>query len=365
MRTDSPLQSLTTLLHDLERRSHDGLVTTSISAISTELVEPILSCLGWDVDAPDQIIRNDSRIGVTAHFTLLDEEAHVVSIVQCVSDTAGETEREILFAAANYAESTRIESVIVTNGLEWKFFNVGTINPHKPDFRVDLHLDRLPACAAILTSYLDHCLGSHPCLTTSGQSQPSGWRVGGSTQISLDESTSVPRSRRHYLNKQTDEWLTLPQVAEIVTYSKPSRFRLPDERELALKTWREVLVAACEFTLEQNPYLALPFRDVSANSINLMSLAQEYQTSKVAVIDIAEKRVFVYIHYSARAALANIAHVLRAAEFPDRVEPAVILDAVRSSASRRQFREDSAATYTPGGVDEQLTSRTLTMEFDG
>jgi hypothetical protein len=163
---------------------------------------------------------------------------------------------------------------------------------------------------------------------------------------------------------EANRWLTLPEVAEIVTSSKPERFRLPDGREVALKTWREVVVAACEFTLEQNPATPLPFRDVSASGINLMSYFQEYPANRISIIEIAEQRIYVYIHYAARAALANIAHVLRMSGSTTEIPPAIVLGSQRTVRLRQQLKEASTDNYDSFSLPAQAVPRTLTMEFD-
>ncbi len=364
MLTNSPLNTLTSLLHENGWVSRDANSFNSKCTIKTELVEPVLTCLGWVLDDLNQVIPSDNRIGVDVDYVLLDRDGEVFGVIQCVPNMDAEVERETLFAAIDFSERARIDAIVFTNGSDWKFFDIGTNDPHKPDHRIDLRHDRLPACAAVLVRYLDISLGWHECLSSCGQSQPAGWRAKSIYASVPDAGHNASHSAVNYTSTGGSSWLTLPEAAEIVTYSKPVRFRLPDGREIELKTWREVLVAACEFAIEQNPAISLPFRDASANGVNLMSYSQEYPFNRITLIEIAEKRIYIYIYYSARAALANIAYMLRSAAFPEKVSPAILLAARRTGNKRRQFREETTNNYQPSSVAEQLVPRTMTMEFD-
>ena len=118
------LDDLTATIEKLQDRirTHRPYLSGNETATRQVLIDPLLLALGWDVSDPAQVALEYSAGGGRADYALMPNDQPVAVIEAKNLDTSLE-ERETM-QVLNYANSRGIPYMVVTNGDDWRMYDV-------------------------------------------------------------------------------------------------------------------------------------------------------------------------------------------------------------------------------------------------
>ena len=130
------LDDLTTTIEKLQDkiRTHRPYLSGNETATRQVLIDPLLLALGWDVSDPAQVALEYSAGGGRVDYALMPNDTPVAVIEAKRLGTSLE-EREIM-QALTYVHSDGIPYMVVTNGNDWRMYDVFTQQPQPIEERI-------------------------------------------------------------------------------------------------------------------------------------------------------------------------------------------------------------------------------------
>ncbi len=142
----------TELFKDLKRKISDQISYLNRNEYRTRivLVDPVLRMLGWDVNDPASVRLEYEAGGGRADYALM-LNGDPIAVIEAKKLGAQLEERETM-QVLNYANSRGIRHMAVTNGDDWRLYDVFAQRPIEERVIMEFSLARMPAHEGVLKS---------------------------------------------------------------------------------------------------------------------------------------------------------------------------------------------------------------------
>ncbi|MET4108894.1 hypothetical protein [Hymenobacter sp. UYP22] len=308
MSITSPLASLYIVLQAVRASAelHAPLLRKNEAATRAALIDPVLRALGWDT-ANVQMVEPEKTIGgdLRVDYLLRDTtgKPHLVIEAKCLD--ASLDKHGYVSKVLGYALGFKVQTVFITDGLSWHCYS----NLHKGNTEaITFSLaDNLLPAALHLIQWLDAAQSGY------GLTQSSNYvsLVAEVTQITAPKAQKKPASK----TQKPDE-STLPGFVDLTHINtlhlepnqKPKQLRLPNGTVKSINSWKDILLEASQFFLQQSESVALPFPDKPGKKTALFSLQKALKGSSQP-IHYQGKTLYIYTNYNAQSRLANALYV--------------------------------------------------------
>ena len=298
------------------------------AATRLALIDPILAALGWNMANPLMVVVEYAIQPVKADYVLYDTGRIPKIVVEAKSFPSNlAAARPQLFATAAGVQANQEKCGFLTDGLKWEHFTDQTaLNNHSRIWADDLETGDLQRIAVHLIRHLD-----------AAQFWPEEKDTTAPEILRLQKDYSALEKRVLSLESSgsqlppsplpAQDWVDLDKFPD-VTNTLPSQMRLPDGNTVSVRSWSQALVAACEYVLNSDPQLPIPFPDSAKGTINLLSAVKRPTGQSRQIQTKSGSTIFVYINFSANGCVANINHIFNHIASKQSVKPAVVYASV-------------------------------------
>lgn len=337
----SPLANLSSVLETVKKSAsnYESTLMKNEAATRAVLIDPVLHALGWDIANPFKVeVETTESFGkntISADYAL-KANGEVVVIVE--AKRMGTNLQQFHHQLVQYGFAFKIEELFLTDGIRWEHFaslQPGNLAPTKT---LDLNSDDLGSLAAYLVQELDVALISPDeeqigALTDQvEQLQQEIKNLGSSLEPRVEALEKAGSKHELQVPLNTSTNLTAPALPWQILQSvsdpkgkKPSKFRLPDGKEVAVKTWGQVLVEACRHTLNMRPDLPMPLLDKAGKKTSLIQTMSYPPNVGSKQVEVDGRAYYVYTNYSASHCVSNAIYVLdKVPKSIEVVEPAIV-----------------------------------------
>lgn len=336
MRIESPLAGVVEVLEEVRQvaLANRRSLGSSEAATRAALIDPILRCLGWNIENPNMVEVEKSLPHARIDYLLLDADAKPSLVVEAKAlgkDLAGD---EILISLFSYAVKAEVLDVILTDGVAWLHFDDFDLKNVGPRKTLNLTSSDLVQVASYLVEILDaarywpEAMGVDELAIQLSAVQSTV----SSLQKEFERSKSGKPGGKGQAEGPSGVGISSPSKLNLVplleiedaTRTKPSQYQLPDGTLLAVSSWSEILLESVKFVLEVVPDLAVPFGDKAAGDVNLIATIRPPKSISSTEVEHGGEPVFVRTNYSANGCIENALHILELIP-PEHVEvePAV------------------------------------------
>ncbi|RTQ53461.1 hypothetical protein EJV47_01605 [Hymenobacter gummosus] len=317
MLLSSPLGTLISVIQSvrLQAVNNADLLKKNEAATRAALIDPILRALGWDTAnvrmvEPEHVVANKQKLDY-----LLKDAAGTVAVVieaKCLHEQLDKLGH--VGAAIGYAFSLKPRRLFITDGLQWHYYSPAHSQFH-PMETINLQEADAATAALELVGWLDAAQFGYFSQLQPGYPLPAPPLR---EPAVAEAAAAKSRARAPKVGKPTkaeavpDGFVPLTQVntLQLQPGQKPTQLRLPDGTVQPVKTWKDVLVRACEFVLENRPDLSIPFPDRAGKKTKLFA----HQPFPAGIgsfkTQYRGQPLFIYTNYSADACLANAQYIL-------------------------------------------------------
>jgi hypothetical protein len=259
-------------------------------------------------------------------YALFDSNRRVRVIIEAKALGENLSQQNIIMNLVTYAFTYGLQDIFLTDGLLWQHFTDFQPSKVSPNKIIDLAKDNLVECAAYLVHRLDAAKFWPETQTVDALAQ----RVVKLESIvsSIQQEVALLKTEHkkavlsmpdnnveRKLTSQDDSalgsysYIALDEVPDL-TKTKPISMRLPDGAEIPVQKWKEVLLEACKFTLQNNTSLPIPLRDRSGRTVRLLSTSEPKQGTSFAETRYNGKTIYIYTNYSANRSVSNADYIL-------------------------------------------------------
>lgn len=335
MKIKSPLANFTNTLGQIKESAiqyYDAL-STNESSTRAVLIDPILRTLGWDTGNPFMVDVEKPIDKGRVDYALNGVDQEIRIIVEAKKLGTDLFEKDIYLTIINYAFSSGVPDLFLTDGLKWLHYNENDIKPgmKEPTKALSLMDDDLVEIAAYLVQRLDAARywpeekdvdelsqNIHQLESEITGIQQELARIRQSTKVEevMDEKYETPPTV-----EILDQLTPLADIGN-ATGSKPASLLLPDNTIVPVRTWTDVLTQCCIFTLERNKNIQVPFRDAAGKKVNLLTITRPPRGITYFETDYQDKLVFVYTNYDSNNCIRNSIHILE--QLPQDYKKAVV-----------------------------------------
>jgi hypothetical protein len=124
-----------------------------------------------------------------------------------------------------------------------------------------------------------------------------------------DIKNSPPQ--KHQPLATTYKWISLEDIkGDLKGQKPPHTLNLPDDSNVALKSWRDILTACCRFVLSNNPSLPIPLPDSAGKKLFIFSYQKPEYRVTVDEIEYNGKKIYIYLNYDSNHCLKNAIYIL-------------------------------------------------------
>jgi hypothetical protein len=318
----SPIATLCEVLKQVRDSSKTYRVQLSQNETATRavLVDPVLRALGWDIEKPTMVeVERTVHRGRIDYVLVPDEDKRVLIEAKKLNSTLTEHFSQIV----QYAVTEKSESVFITDGVRWNHFtNIGPRN-HTPTKEINLLDDsELFNNAAYLIQNLDAALIAPELDSINPVDEMKDKITDLINRMRLIEN-SVPDTEITLIpggieskilsssHIESDNWLPLDNSWD-AKKKKPQQFKLPNNQIVTVRSWTQVLVAACEFALTENGELfnQLPIPSKTGALVKLISRESPPENLNFDTINVNGETLYVCTNYSAASTIGNSAYIL-------------------------------------------------------
>ena len=285
MTIKSPLANFTNILGQIRESAERYIDTLSGSESSTRavLIDPVLRTLGWDTANPFMVEVEKPIDKGRVDYALNGVDQEIRIIVEAKKLGTDLNDKDIYLSLVNYAFSSGVPDLFLTDGLIWLHYNENDLSPGstEPTQSLSLEDDDLVEIAAYLVQRLDAARYWPEDKDVDELSQNINQLESeiGAIQLELARiKLSTPEGFLRVGNageppsNQMVGEMTLMKNVGNATGTKPNNLRLPDQTIVSVRTWTDVLIQSCMFTIERNLDIRLPFKDAAGRKINIISL---------------------------------------------------------------------------------------------
>ena len=222
------LDDLTATIEKLQDkiRTHHPYLSGNETATRQVLIDPLLLALGWDVSDPAQVALEYSAGGGRVDYALMSNDVPV-AVIEAKNLGTSLEERETM-QVLNYANSRGIPYMVVTNGDDWRMYDVFARQPIEERILMQFSITQTPAHESALQAL--RMWRSN--LASSGNPMPAREPV-----LQSDEKEPPPADEQEgetppqpIIESDTESgWIALTDLSGVnKTSPKPKCIKLPD-----------------------------------------------------------------------------------------------------------------------------------------
>lgn len=321
MKIKSPLANFTVVLGQVKDSADQYFDTLSANESSTRaaLIDPILRTLGWDTANPFMVEVERPIDKGRVDYALYSVDQEIQIIVEAKKLGTVLDDKDIYLSLINYAFSSAVPDLFLTDGLIWLHYNSMDIHPgsQEPTKRLSLKDDDLVEIAAYLVQRLDAARywpedkdvdelsqNINQIESDINALQQEVARIRKSTPEGILQAYEIQAAERSV------EEMTLLSEVDNATGTKPTSLRLPDKTVVSVRTWTDVLVQCCLFTLDRNPNIRLPLKDAAGRKVNLLTFNRPPKGITYFETEYQGEQIFVYTNYDSNNCIRNSLHIL-------------------------------------------------------
>ncbi len=300
MPTLSPLAALAATLTEVcqQAQQHQQLLSKNEAATRAALINPVLRALGWNpadltMVEPERTVQNKQSLD----YVLKSHDGTILAVVE--AKKLGEPLDKLghVGALIGYAFSLKPTRFFITDGIHWHCYSPGH-SQFEPVAVLQLSQENLLPTALQLLQFLDAAHGGHGLSTAILTSK---------TAAPLDKSAV----EKHSPTQTSKAYVPLTTALALGTTGKPAWLRLPDGSEHPLKSWKDILLAACKLVVHTRPDLLLPLPDKAGKKTALLRREQPMKNVSYTTISYQGHPAYIYTNYSATDCLANALYILK------------------------------------------------------
>lgn len=252
------LNDLEELVGKLRHRIHDhrSVLTRSESTTRYALIDPLLTCLGWDLADPSQVLTeyearyegNDKR-----HYAdyVLFHGGRPCLVIEAKSLGTNLADGEKIDQGTKYCNRVGAQHFVLTNGDRWEARD--RTDPRKPVFEFDVTESRTNVIELLWlwpgNFYAERAMS----IPKPRSAQPRGTNVN-CTLLALDPAPSGATSG-----------VPLPDAS--TEAGEPRRLSFPDGQTKDVSSWTSVQVAVAEWLIDNGHVTSLPLQDGQGNDL--------------------------------------------------------------------------------------------------
>ncbi|RSK30087.1 hypothetical protein [Hymenobacter metallilatus] len=322
MTISSPLASLYSVLQTVRASAQTNatLLRKNEAATRAALIDPVLRALGWDT-ANVRMVEPERTVGAkqTLDYVLHGAAGEIVAVIEAKKLEESLDKLGHIGAAIGYGFSLKPKQLFITDGLQWHLYSPQHSSYH-PAATLNINETPLAEAALQLIQWLD---AAHSGYGIGNQAV----LVAESSKVAIDTVSakkSITKSDK-VTKDSPDKFVELTHVntLQLDPTQKPRQLRLPDGSVVPLKTWKDILEKSCEFVLQHNLAIPLPYPD-KAGRKRFLFTADKPLVGSSTPIKYLHKSIFIYTHYSATDCIANALHALKLTpDFMQKVVPSV------------------------------------------
>ncbi len=333
MQIQSPLSNLREVLAQAKAVASSPVSSTINEAVTRAvLIDPVLRALGWDI-AKTQMIEVEKYVSRSSQvdYALYNNEGNVKIVIEAkqLASNLVAQESQLVRYIHDFSQSGIIlKSIILTDGMEWRFYDNFNIAPFQKTGSMNIVKDNLAEVAAFLVQKLD-----------AANFWPEDQSVDGLadevTQLRSDLSSLQQQMIRHIagqlptpLPPPPASWQDLAPNMNVAK-TRPTSLRLPDGTIIPVRYWRDVLAEVCKFVLANVTTVPIPLPDRAGLKVNLLDMSPPPKGIGFITETYNGQSVYIRTNYAAENHVENALYILKRlpASFAG-VKPAVIYTAV-------------------------------------
>lgn len=222
------LDDLTATIEKLQDkiRTHRPYLSGNETATRQVLIDPLLLALGWDVSDPAQVALEYSAGGGRVDYALMSNDTPVAVIEAKRLGTS--LEEDEIMQVLNYANSRGIPYMVLTNGDDWRMYDVFAPQPIEERILMQFSITQTPAHESALQAL--RMWRSN--LASSGNPMPAREPVLQSDEIEPPPADEQERKTlpKPIIESDTESgWIALTDLSGLGKGSpRPNRIKFPD-----------------------------------------------------------------------------------------------------------------------------------------
>lgn len=284
------------------------------------LIDPVLRALGWEVANP-AMVEVEKPISHGGKAGVIDYHLNAEKPIIIEAKKLGEPLENHFLQVVGYAFTLGVENLFVTDGLKWMHYSNLSVSEQSPVRVIDLaQMDdsELTKAAAYLVENLDAALFAPEVQKPVDILQQ---KFNGLERKLLDlelmvsrmaSGQSLPVVADPVIEPDQLPWLIIGETWS-ATKRKPAKIRMPNGSVLDVKTWGQVLVESCRYSLTEDQRLLkqLPIEDRTGRAAKLISLSEPPNNLNRDSFVINDSTIYVCTNYSANDCVANTGFMLK------------------------------------------------------
>jgi len=324
MKIESPLANFTELLARVG--SSAGLYASTLqsneAANRAILVDPVIRALGWNTGNPAMVEVEKTFFQARVDYALYDSNGDVKVIIEAKKLCENLNNQSILLALVNYAFTSEVKDIFLTDGILWHHFSGFEPGKLAPSKILDLGNDELVEVAAYLVQRLDAArywpdekdvdelsqqINQIQNSVATLEKELSQLKiVVGSDKAGVSTSETAIQK---FEPKTANGFTELDQIGNAKN-TQPSKLRLPDDSIISIDYWSEVLRECVKYTLAHNSNIHVPLPDKAGRKINLLDTQPPQKGVSYVELDYQGKLIFLYENYDSNNCIANAIYML-------------------------------------------------------
>jgi len=299
MKLTSPILQLAEILSEVREKANEyrDILERNEAQTRATLIDPILSGLGWDDSNPKMIKVELIYEGTILDYGLVAANGRVCYIVEAKKYRTNLNDQRIYGTAIRYAFNNRVPYVVVTDGIQWHFYDDFTPGNTIPDV-VDLSQGSLSTNAIGLIKRLDIGNFGYPDELVIQEN------------LEIQVTTVAPPQPHMQTPARQDNpgFITFDQLNQnLAHHLAPNSMRLPDGAVVPLTHWSDVVFELTKFVLGKLPNIQIPIIDQAGRRVNLVSYIRP--DSRHEVFHFGGREIFIHTNYSATNCVKNARYI--------------------------------------------------------
>lgn len=320
MKIRSPLANLTLSLEQVLASANLNLDTLQSNEAATRavLIDPVLRSLGWNTSNPTMVEVEKTFLQARVDYALYDINGDVKVIIEAKKLGANLNNQSTLLSLVNYAFTSGVKDIFLTDGLVWHHFKGFEPGKLAPSEILDLRENVLVEISAYLVQRLDAARYWPEEKDVDELSQQLNQIESKVANLEKEierlkaskTEIQVKTSKEDKLSDTTqEEFIPLEEIGK-VTGTSPSRLRLPDNTLLSVNYWSDILRECCKYAMENNPNIPLPLPDRSGKKVKLFDVVRPPKEISYVEVEYQGRSVFIYTNYDSNNCVSNSIHAL-------------------------------------------------------
>jgi hypothetical protein len=325
MAIKSPLSNLVEVLRELTAAADEyrSTLETNEAATRAVLIDPALRALGWDIGNTHMVEVERTLERARVDYALYNSNGQICVIIEAKSLGSNLSDENVLTSLLTYAFKASVQDVFLSDGLRWLHFNDFRPGKIEPSRVIQLSEGDIVESAAYFVQHIDAAMywpeeEDIDSISQQVEQLRSNLQDVQRELVELKQgkefpSRSIPTRDKVLVEKTPSRPLELHSIDDLPNLSgkSPNRMQLPNGLVVETRRWKDVLLAACRFVMENNPKIPVPLLDRAGKKVYLINIARPPKGISFYETKYAGKVVYIYTNYDSNNCVANAAHILK------------------------------------------------------